>query len=84
MAKKTQKDMVQAPAEELEVLDQAEEPAEEAKVEFEEWYALREAQIPAFHKKEIIMADFKGRKVSMKETVQVFDEALKQYGVKLK
>lgn len=53
------------------------------KLEFDGWWALRSAAIPAIHKKEIIKADFKGRKVSMVSTIAEFDEALKKYGVKL-
>jgi hypothetical protein len=81
MAKKTYKE----PVEEVEALEEQEAPLTkvEDKVEFEEWLALRQAQIPAHHHKEIIIADFKGRGLSMKETVQTFDEALKRYGVKL-
>jgi hypothetical protein len=80
MAKKTYKDM----AEDVEVLEQDSSLAEvEDKVEFEEWYASRQAKIPAHHHKEVILADFKGRGLSMKETMQAFDEALKRYGIKL-
>lgn len=57
--------------------------AEAPKVEFDGWWALRNHQIPALHKKEIIKADFKGRKVPMVATIAEFDEALKKYGVKL-
>ena len=57
--------------------------AEATKVEFDGWWAARSGVIPAVHKKEIIKADFKGRKVSMVSTMADFDEALKQYGVKL-
>lgn len=57
--------------------------AEEPKVEFDGWYASRRDAIPAIHKKEIIKADFKGRKVPMVSTMADFDEALKKYGVKL-
>ena len=56
---------------------------EEPKVEFDGWYAKRSGQIPAVHKKEILKADFKGRKVPMVATMAEFDEALKKYGVKL-
>lgn len=53
------------------------------KVEFEGWWAIRSGVIPDVHKKEIIEADFKGRKVPMVSTMADFDEALKQYGIKL-
>lgn len=62
----------------------AEEPkAEEPKVTFDGWYALRSSVIPAIHKKEILKADFKGRKLPALATMAEFDEALKKYGVKL-
>lgn len=80
MSKKN-RDLPRGPVDEVDVVEQELVPAE--KVEFEEWFALRQAQIPAHHHKEIIMADFKGRKLSMKETVQVFDAALKRYGIEL-
>ena len=56
---------------------------EEPKVQFDGWYALRSTRIPAIHKKEILKADFKGRKVPMVATMAEFDEALKKYGVEL-
>ena len=65
-----------------EVVDVAPE-AEEPKMQFDGWYALRSSVIPAIHKKEILKADFKGRKVSMVSTMAEFDEALKKYGVVL-
>ncbi len=52
-------------------------------VEFDVWWASRQSQIPAHHHKEIIKADMRGRGVSMKETMQDFDEALKKYGIQL-
>ena len=75
--------IVDAPVEQQ--LEQAkEEPkAEEPKVQFDGWYALRSSVIPAIHKKEILKADFKGRKVPMIATMAEFDEALKKYGVQL-
>lgn len=57
--------------------------AEPAKMQFDGWYALRRPAIPAIHKKEILKADFKGRKVPMVATLAEFDEALKKYGVTL-
>lgn len=68
-------------------LDVAEEAApeaiEEELVDFEAWYAARQKAIPAHHHKEIIRADFKGRKVPEMATMAIFDDALKKYGVKL-
>ena len=57
--------------------------AEPAKVEFDAWWAARASQIPAVHKKEIIRADMKGRKIPMVATMAAFDEALKMYGIKV-
>jgi len=73
---------------ELEAADEVSAPqeaevVETPKVEFDAWYAARAAVIPAIHKKEIIKADFKGRKVPMVATMSDFDEALRKYGVKL-
>lgn len=85
------KDMELA-ANEAEMADEAEAaPEQEAapaiaealKVQFDGWYALRSSVIPAIHKKEILKADFKGRKVPMVATMAEFDEALKKYGVQL-
>lgn len=76
--------MDEAPEKEAEVV--AEEPrkrAEAPKVQFDGWYAARAAAIPAVHKKEILKADFIGRKVPMVATMAEFDEALKMYGVQL-
>jgi len=52
-------------------------------LEFEEWFSQREKLIPAHHHREIIKADFLARKVPKMATMDQFDEALKQYGVKL-
>ncbi len=70
-------------ADEAEAAPEQEAAAEEPKVQFDGWYALRSARIPAIHKKEILKADFKGRKVPMLATMAEFDEALKKYGVEL-
>lgn len=59
------------------------EPVPEKKFNFDVWYALREKQIPSKHMKEIILADFKGRGLTSKETLATFDAALRKYGVKL-
>jgi hypothetical protein len=65
------------------VVEEPRKRAEAPKVEFDGWYAARRHSIPAIHKKEILHADFKGRKVPMVATMAEFDEALKKYGVKL-
>lgn len=72
-----------APKEEAAIEEQPRKKVEAAKVQFDAWWAARASQIPAIHKKEIIRADMKGRKISMVATMAEFDEALKMYGVKL-
>lgn len=62
----------------------AQAPKEEPKVDFEVWYSIRSGKIPAQHHKEIIKADFKGRKIPALATMAEFDSALKKYGLKLK
>jgi len=52
-------------------------------VGFDVWFAMRERKIPAQHLREIIWADFRGRGLSNRETVAVFDAALAKYGIKL-
>lgn len=56
---------------------------EEPKIDFDAWYALRQSKIPAHHHKEIIKADFVGRKVPLVATIAEFDMALKKYGLPL-
>ena len=72
---------------EEEVVEALEEAAVEAAVEelvdFETWYAQREAAIPAHHHREILKADFVARKVPAMATMDQFDTALEKYGVKL-
>ena len=58
-------------------------PVEQPKLDFDGWHAMRKHLIPALHKKEILKADFKARKVPALATIAEFDEALKKYGVKL-
>lgn len=65
------------------VVEEPRKRAEAPKVQFDGWYASRAAAIPAIHKKEILKADFIGRKVPMVATMAEFDEALKMYGVQL-
>lgn len=56
----------------------------EKKVSFESWFKKRKSQIPAVHKKEIIVADMKARGIGKEATMAEFDAALEKYGVKLK
>lgn len=65
---------------EMEVVTEA---APEELVDFDTWYAAREAAIPAHHYREILKADFVGRKVPAQATMGEFDNALEKYGVKL-
>lgn len=58
-------------------------PTSEELVEFDSWYATRSNRIPNHHMKEILAADFKGRGLSMQETMEKFDKALCHYGIKL-
>jgi hypothetical protein len=55
-----------------------------AKVDFDAWWAMNEKKIPVQHRKEIIIADFRARGLSLKESLQSYNDALKKYGVKLK
>lgn len=69
--------------EEVKVQPKVEAEPEEAKVEFDGWWAVRQSKIPAQHRKEIVKADFKGRGMTNVGTMSAFDAALKLYGVKL-
>jgi hypothetical protein len=55
-----------------------------AKVAFDAWWAMNEKKIPSHHHKEVILADMRARGLSLKETVQSYDEGLRRYGLKLK
>lgn len=52
-------------------------------VSFDSWYHQRKDKIAKCHLKEIIMADFQARGLSKSHTIEEFDKALEQYGVKL-
>lgn len=71
----------------VEPADAAPAPEEEIievpKVDFDGWYGARASKIPGHHHKEIIKADFKGRKMPVMATMAEFDAALKKYGVSL-
>ena len=54
------------------------------RVDFDAWWAINENKIPVQHRKEIVLADFRARGLSLKETLQSYNEGLKRYGVKLK
>ena len=53
------------------------------RVNYSSWYYLRSKQIPKVHLKEIILADFEARGLSLKESMETYDEALKKYGIDL-
>lgn len=57
---------------------------QQPKVDFDAWWAMVENKIPVQHRKEIILADFGARGLSVKETMQSYNEGLKKYGLKLK
>ncbi|MEM4726481.1 MAG: hypothetical protein QXG63_06030 [Nitrososphaerales archaeon] len=82
MSKKS-KQYQNAPTSVEQVVQPVLEIPEEPKVEFDAWYALRKSKIPSHHHKEIIKADFAGRKVPNMATMAEFDAALEQYGIKL-
>lgn len=54
------------------------------KVNFSVWFYMRSEMIPKQHVREVIWADFKGRGLSDTETMEVFDNALRAYGIRLK
>lgn len=60
-----------------------EQEAEAPKLDFDAWFASRGAKIPRHHRKEILRADFSARGLGQCESLEDFDDALNQYGVKL-
>jgi len=54
------------------------------KIDFDAWWAMNEKKIPPQHLKEIVKADFRARGLSLKESIQAYNEALGKYGLKLK
>jgi len=56
---------------------------EKPKVDFDGWFAMRGPKIPKHHHKEILRADFSARGLGQSESLEDFDSALNQYGVKL-
>lgn len=86
MAKKSKKEEVAAAADAVEASapeNQEISASVEELIDFEAWYALREAAIPAHHHREIIKADFSARKVPAMATLAQFDDALRKYGIEL-
>jgi hypothetical protein len=51
------------------------------KVDFDAWWAMNEKKIPLQHRKEIVLADFRARGLSLKEPTQAYNNALKKYGL---
>ena len=82
MSKKNKREQLMAPVETTE--PEVVAPQEDNRVEFDSWWASRATRIPAHHHKEVIRADFRGRKLSHMETMETYDAALKAYGVELK
>lgn len=56
---------------------------EENLMDFDAWWSTVKNSIPPAHKKEIIWADFKARKLSNRETKESYDAALKKYGLSI-
>ncbi len=83
MGKKNKnKRMSQSNAQEASAPMSQEAPAVET-YEFDVWWVLRQDKIPGHHMKEVIRADMMARGLSDKESLEDFDVALKQYGIKL-
>lgn len=59
------------------------DPVKQPLIHFESWFHQRKHLIPAVHKKEILMADFKARGLELEATAEQFDKALKLYGIKI-
>jgi hypothetical protein len=53
-------------------------------VSFDAWWAMMQKRMPAQHHKEVVLADFKARGLSINEPAAVFSKALALYGIKLK
>jgi hypothetical protein len=51
-------------------------------LEFDVWLAMRKSKIPAQHHREILLADFRARGLSLRETEQAYDDALAAYGIR--
>lgn len=62
---------------------EAEEAPTKETIDFDGWWAMRATRIPSQHHKEVVKADFRGRGLSTKETMEDYDIALSKYGVKL-
>ena len=60
------------------------EADQSSKIDFDAWWATVEKQLPWMHRKEIVLADFKARGLSLKETTNAYYGALEKYGFKLK
>jgi len=78
--KRMESEMREKSIKEAKPIIKADEPV---KIAFETWYFMRSKSIPSRHAKEIIIVDFKARGLKEKETVEIFDEALRKYGIEL-
>lgn len=59
------------------------ETPKEPMMDFDTWFAVRQGDIPDHHRKEVLKADFKARGLKHQETLEIFDMALKLYGVNI-
>ena len=57
--------------------------AQEPKVPFDAWWARIEPKIAVHHRKEIIVADFKARGLTLSESIKSYDACLEKYGLKV-
>lgn len=65
------------------VIDMENKEQEPEKVDFEAWYAVRKRVIPAIHHKEILQVHFKALGKVGEHTMETWDSALVQYGVRI-
>lgn len=67
----------------IEQIEKQEQEEEAQKIDFDGWWAARAKLIAPQHHKEIVKADFGGRGLTTMETMEDFDDALREYGIKL-
>jgi hypothetical protein len=60
------------------------EPSEEQKIEFDQWWVIRSAELKQpIHVKEILRADAKARGLNKEEPISKWDWAARQFGLTL-
>lgn len=64
-------------------IEQLKQEEQAQKIDFDGWWASRAKLIAPQHHKEIVKADFRGRGLSTLETMEDYDDALREYGIKL-